>query len=67
MDQITVPRGSGLADTVTSAEPVPAVMVTCPAASAVTSGGSSGERLTMVGSVEAQVSPVTGCPVEFSA
>jgi hypothetical protein len=32
---------------------VPAVTVTCPAASAVSSDGSSVERLTMVGSLDA--------------
>src|SRR5208337_1952332 len=67
LDQITVPRGSVAAETVTSAAAVPAVMVTFPTASAVSSGGSSVERLTMVGSVVAQVSPVTVCPEALSA
>jgi len=49
------------------ASSLPIVMVTCPAARAVSIGGSSGERRTMVGSLEAQVSPVTGCESEFSA
>jgi len=52
-DQITVPGGSGPAKTVISADAVPAVTVTCPAASAVSSDGSSVERLTMVGSLDA--------------
>src|ERR1035438_25754 len=52
-DQITVPGGSGPAKTVISADAVPAGTVTCPAASAVSSDGSSVERLTMVGSLDA--------------
>ena len=46
-------------ETVTSADPVPAVMVTWPAARAVRIGGSLVERLTMVGSLDAHVSPLT--------
>src|ERR1035438_881437 len=57
-DQITVPRGSAPAKTVTSADAVPAVMVTSPAARAVSSGGSSVDRLTIVGSLESQVSQI---------
>ena len=48
--------------TVTSADAVPPVTVTCPGASALRMGGSSVERLTTVGSLDAQVNPVTGCP-----
>jgi len=66
LDQMTVPRGSA-AETVTSQVAVPAVMVTYPAARAVSSGGSSVDRLTMVGSLDVQVSPVTVCPEALSA
>src|ERR1700690_711060 len=71
-DHSPVPRGrppgkSVGEETVTSADAVPAVMVTCPAASAVRSGGSSLDRLTTVGSLDVQVSPVTGCPAALSA
>src|ERR1035438_7829552 len=67
LDQITVPKGSGSAETVTSADAVPAVMVTSPAARAVSSGGSSVDRPTIVGSLESQVSPARGSPAAFNA
>jgi hypothetical protein len=66
-DQITVPTGSGPAKTVTSAEAVPAVIVVRPTASAVRMGGSSVDKLTTVGLVELQVSPVTGWLLAFRA
>src|SRR5271157_1353243 len=62
-----VPTGSAPAQTVTSADPVPAVTVTCPAASAVSTGGSSVDRLTTVWSLDFHVSPVTACPPALSA
>src|SRR5271170_3705998 len=67
LDQSTVPRASGPADTVTSAEAPPAVIVMCPTASAVRIGGSSVDKLTTVGSLDVQVSPATDCPAAFSA
>src|ERR1700690_862594 len=71
-DQSTVPRGGPAGksvgdETVTSADAVPAVIVTCPAASAVRMGGSLLDRLTTAGSLDVQVSPVTGCPAALSA
>ena len=67
LDQSTVPEGSGAALTVTSADAVPPVIVTCPGPSALRMGGSSVERPTTVGSLDARVSPVTGCPFDPSA
>jgi hypothetical protein len=61
------PGGNSLAKTATSAEPDPALTVTCPDASAVSTGGSSGERLTTFGSLEVHVSPVTERPAASTA
>jgi len=46
---------------------VPAVIVTCPAATAVNIGGLSADRLTTEGSLDFHVSPVTDCPAALSA
>ena len=68
-----VPPGSTTGSaTVTSAAADPfvalvAVIVTRPAASAVSTGGSSVERLTIVGSLDVQLSPVSVCPLELNA
>src|ERR1017187_1520243 len=73
LDHSTVPTGSAppgsvaASITVTSADAVPAVIVTSPAARAVSTGGSSLDRLTTAGLLDVQVSPVTDCPVELSA
>src|SRR5438105_13857187 len=67
LDQSTVPTDRASAETVTSADAVPAVMVTCPGARAVITGGSAVDRLTTFGSLGVQVSPVTGCPAGFNA
>jgi hypothetical protein len=40
----------------------PAVTVTCPGASAFSTGGSSDDRLTMFGSLDRQISPRTAPP-----
>jgi hypothetical protein len=48
-------------------DPAPAMMVTCPAARAVRTGGSSVDRLTTFGLLDVQVSPVTDCPAAPSA
>src|SRR5215471_9307409 len=63
----TVPTGGSSASTSTSADPLPAVIVTCPAATAVSTGGLSVDRLTTVASLVAHVSPVIGCPDAFTA
>src|SRR5271157_6405766 len=67
LDQSTVPRGRAPAETVTSADALPAVIVTCPAARAERSGGASLDRLTTAGALDVQVSPVTGCPAALNA
>ncbi len=67
LDQITVPRVRAPAETVTSADAVPAVIVACPAARAERSGGSSLDRLTTSGSLDVHVSPVAGCPAGSNA
>lgn len=66
-DQSTVPIARASADTVTSAVAVPAVIVTWPAATAVSTGGSSLDRLTTVVSLDVHVSPVTGWLDAFNA
>ena len=47
-----------------SAEAFPAVMVMFPVATAVIIGGSSVDSVAMVKSLDAQLSPVTGWPLE---
>ena len=49
------------------ARSTPAAMVTSPAARAVRSGGLSVETGSVVGSLETQVSPVTGGAAAFNA
>jgi hypothetical protein len=66
LDQITVPSDR-VVDTVTSAVAPPALIVTCPTARAVSTGGSSVERLTMLELLDVQVNPVTGWLDAFSA
>src|SRR5581483_3795115 len=66
-DQITVPGASGPFPTVTSADPVPDLILTCPCLSAVNCGGSSDDKLTTVPSLTDQLSPVTACPFESTA
>jgi hypothetical protein len=56
-----------MAHTVTSAVPEPAVIVTFPAARAVSTGGSSVDRLTTAGLLDIHVSPVTGWLEAFIA
>ena len=65
-DHNTVPNGR-LVDTVTSADPVPALIVAFPSPTAVRTGGSSVDNVTTVGSLVVQASPVTGWLDEFSA
>ena len=50
------------AATKTSAVPSPTVMVTCPGVFAVRVGGSSADRLTMLGLLDVQVRPATAFP-----
>ena len=64
----SVPPGSTLGShTVTSADAPPAVTVTCPTASAVSTGGSSADKLTTVASLVVHVNPVTACDPESNA
>src|SRR5258708_5998226 len=67
-DHKTVPIGMvGPPYTVISADAPPAVIVTFPAAAAVSTGGVSDERLTMDGSLDVQVRPGTVAPSESRA
>ena len=65
MPGLTGPRppAVGCANDVTSAEAASAVTLTCPGATAVSTGGSSPLKLATVGSPDTQFSPVTaaGC------
>src|SRR5271166_2073155 len=65
-DQITVPTGR-LVDTVTSADPVPALIVACPNPTAVRTGGSSVDKVTTVESLVVHANPATGWLDRFSA
>src|SRR5262249_12383709 len=67
LDQITVPSGRVPAYTVTSADALPAVIVTCPGATAVRTGGSAVDRLTTDGSLDVHGTPLTGCQAPAGA
>jgi hypothetical protein len=66
-DHTTVPAGTSPATTVTSAAAPPAVTIACPAASAVSTGGSPPDKLTTLASLVVHSSPFTACPAEFNA
>src|SRR5205814_8235964 len=65
-DQSTLPSAS-VDNTVTSADPLPALIVTLPSESAVNTGGSDDDSATTDGLLVVHVRPVAGAPAAFTA
>ena len=62
-----VPSAGAPAMTVISAAAAPALTMMCPGAKAVRRGGSAVDKLTTVGSLDVQMRPDTGWPLELKA